>query len=265
MSSASDAHEHDSIIRCPLRRKSCAGRPEERTMATQCNVCTARKTTIFGDLNDGQLARIEKFIREKAFPKKHIIFIEEAPVESIYLIKRGTIKLYKTQPDGRSQILRIDGTGGVLGFDSLFRSTYLATAETIVESVLCQIRAADFRTLLAAEPDINHRLLKVASQELERNQNLLFTIGTGTARERLAYFLLTLYLSQCDCEQNPRKINLLISRQELSEHLGIKQETVIRNLTKLKEEKILDIKGKEIIIRNPELLTRMVEGTRMAR
>jgi CRP/FNR family transcriptional regulator len=234
-------------------------------MASKCNLCTARKTTIFGDLHDHQLEHIEQFIREKAFPKKHIIFGEGEAVASIYLIKRGTIKLYKSQPDGRSQILRIDGTGGVLGFDSLFRSTYLATAETIVESVLCQIRAADFRKLLADEPDINHRLLKAASRELERNENLLFTIGTGTARERLAYFLLTLYHSQCDCEQNPRKINLLISRQELSEHLGIKQETVIRNLARLKEEKIIDIKGKEIIIRNPERLTKTVEGTVMAR
>jgi CRP/FNR family transcriptional regulator len=234
-------------------------------MATRCNLCTARKTTIFGDLNDAQLEHIEKFIREKAFPKKQIIFYEGEPAQSIYLIKRGTIKLYKTQPDGRIQILRIDGTGGVLGFDSLFRSTYLTTAEAIVASVLCRIRTSDFRALLADEPDINRRLLKAASQELERNENLLFTIGTGSARERLAYFLLTLYLSQCDCEQNPRKINLLISRQELSEHLGIKQETVIRNLAKLKEEKILDIKGKEIVIKNPELLKKLVEGSRMAR
>lgn len=230
-------------------------------MTSRCNLCTARKTTIFSDLDNRQLEHIEQFIREKAFPKKHIIYFEDEPVESIYLVKRGTVKLYKTQPEGRSQILRIDGTGGILGFDSLFRSTYLATAETIVESVLCQIRANDFRKLLEDEPDINHRLLQAASRELEKNENLLFTIGTRTARERLAYFLMTLYNSQCDCEQNPRKINLLISRQELSEHLGIKQETVIRNLARLKQERIIDIKGKEIIIRNPELLKKTVEGT----
>ena len=230
-------------------------------MAVRCNLCTARKTTIFGDLNDAQLQHIEKFIRERSFPKRHIIYCEGEPVESIYLIKRGTIKLYKTQPDGRIQILRIDGTGCILGFDSLFRRSYLTTAETIVASVLCQIRTADFRALLDHEPDINHRLLKSASQELARNENLLFTIGTGTARERLAYFLHTLYRSQCDCQQNPRKINLLISRQEISEHLGIKPETVIRNLGRLKGEGIIEVRGKEIIIRNPELLQKTVEGT----
>jgi len=233
-------------------------------MTNHCNLCTTRKTTIFGDLDSQQLEHIERFIREKIYPKKQVIYFEDEPVENIYLIKRGTIKLYKTQPDGRSQILRIDGTGSILGFDSLFRSTYLATAETIVECVFCQIRAADFRTLLADEPDINRRLLKAASKELEKNENLLFTIGTGTARERLAYFLLTLYNSQCDCEQNPRKINLLISRQELSEHLGIKQETVIRALARLKDENIIDIRGKEIIFRNPELLKNTVDGTGLA-
>jgi CRP/FNR family transcriptional regulator len=230
-------------------------------MPSKCNFCTIRKTTIFGDLKDDDLNRIEKAVREKTYPKKQVIFWEGDPVEYIYLIKRGNIKLYKTQSDGRSQILRIDGTGGILGFDSLFSNTYLATAETIVESVLCQISANDFRTLLAKEPEINFRLLKAISKELEKNENLLFTLGTRTAKERIAYFLLNLYTSQCDCDENPKKINLLISRQEVSEHLGMKQETVIRSLSKLKDEKIIDIKGKEIIIRNPKMLEKIAQGS----
>lgn len=106
-------------------------------MASKCNFCTIRKTTIFADLKEDDLNRIERFIVEKTFPKRHIIFWEDDPVKNIYLIKRGNIKLYKTQSDGRSQILRIDGTGGVLGFDSLFGDKYLSTAEAISESVLC--------------------------------------------------------------------------------------------------------------------------------
>lgn len=223
-------------------------------MASKCNFCTIRKTTIFANLKEYDLNRIERLITEKTFTKKHIIFWEDDPVDNIYLIKRGNIKLYKSQSDGRSQILKIDGTGGVLGFDSLFGNRYLATAEAITESVLCQIKADDFRILLEKEPAINLSLLKAVSKELERNENLLFSLGTRTAKERLSYFLLNLYNSQCDCEENPKKINLVISRQEISEHLGMKQETVIRNLSKLKDERIIDIKGKEIIILNPEAL-----------
>lgn len=229
-------------------------------MASQCNFCTIRKTTILADLKKVDLNRIERLITEKTFPKRHIIFWEDDPADNIYLIKRGNIKLYKTRSDGRSQILRIDGTGGILGFDSLFGHKFLVTAETISESVLCQIKADDFRKLLENEPEINLRLLKAISKELERNENLLFTIGTRTAKERISYFLLNLYNSQCDCEDNPKKINLLISRQEISEHLGMKQETVIRNLSKLKDEKIIDIKGKEIIILNPEVLEQTALG-----
>jgi len=230
-------------------------------MASKCNYCTIRKTTILADLKEVDLNRIERLITEQTFPKKHVIFWEEDPVDNIYLIKRGNVKLYKTQSDGRSQILKIDGTGGLLGFDSLFGNNYLITAETISESVLCQIKAADFRKLLEKEPEINFRLLKALSKELERNENLLFSIGTRTARERLSYFLFNLYNSQCDCEENPKKINLLISRQEISEHLGMKQETVIRNLSKLKDEKLIDIKGKEIIILNPESLEETALGS----
>ena len=124
-------------------------------MASKCNFCTIRKTTIFADLKEVDLNRIEKLITEKSFPKRHIIFWEDDPVKSIYLIKRGNVKLYKTQSDGRSQILNIYGTGGILGFDSLFGNKYLATGETIAESVLCQIKVEDFRKLLENEPAIN--------------------------------------------------------------------------------------------------------------
>ena len=229
-------------------------------MASQCNFCTIRKTTILADLKEDDLDRIEKLITEKTFPKRRIIFWEDDPVKNIYLVKRGNIKLYKTQSDGRSQILNIAGTGSVLGFDSLFGNKYLATAEAIAESVLCQIKAEDFRQLLEKEPAINLRLLKAVSRELEKNENLLFSLGTRTAKERLSYFLLNLYNSQCDCEDNPKKINLLISRQEISEHLGMKQETVIRNLSKLKDERIIDIKGKEIVILHPATLEKTALG-----
>ena len=230
-------------------------------MASKCNFCTIRKTTIFADLKEDELNRIERLITEKIFPKRQIIFWEDDPVKNIYLIKRGNIKLYKTRSDGRSQILNIYGTGGILGFDSLFVNNYLTTGETIAESVLCQIKANDFRELLAKEPAINLQLLKAVSRELEKNENLLFTLGTRTAKERISYFLFNLYNSQCDCEDNPKKINLLISRQEISEHLGMKQETVIRNLSKLKDEKIIEIKGKEIVILDSEVLEESALGS----
>jgi len=41
----------------------------------------------------------------------------------------------------------------------------------------------------------------------------------------------------------------------------MKQETVIRNLSKLKDEKIIDIKGKEIIILNPEVIEKIAQGS----
>jgi len=41
----------------------------------------------------------------------------------------------------------------------------------------------------------------------------------------------------------------------------MKQETVIRNLSKLKDEKIIDIKGKEIIIVNPAVLEETAKGS----
>ena len=219
-----------------------------------CNECTARKATFFSDLNDNELLQISDLIQTCTLKKKEIIFFENDPMTDIYLIKNGIIKIYKSLQDGRQQILRLCGLGDILGLDAIFSGQYFSMAQAVTECVLCKIPRDSFLSFINQKQKLTLKLLQTTSRELAFSQNQIFNLGTRTAKERIADFLIYVYNSQCSCDVNPRKINLSLSRQEISEMLGIKQETVVRSLTKLKEANYIKIKGREITLVNlPEL------------
>jgi len=172
----------------------------------------------------------------------------------IYLVKNGIIKIIKSLPDGRQQILRLCGLSDVLGLDAIFSKTYLSTAQSVTETVLCKIHKKEFLTFLYQKQDLALKLLQATSQELAFSRNQIFNLGIRTAKERIADFLLYIYNSQCSCDVNPKKITLFVTRQEISELLGIQKETVVRILSQLKAANLIQIKGRQITLHNlPEL------------
>jgi CRP-like cAMP-binding protein len=222
-----------------------------------CNECTIRKTTIFSILNEIELSSIGKLIETLTVKKKGTVFFENDSMTDIYLVKNGIIKVYKSLQDGRQQILRLCGLGEILGLDAIFLKRYLTTAKAVTESTICKIHKKDFLDFISTKQKLSLKLLQATSEELAFSQNQIFNLGTRTAKERIADFLLYVYNSQCDCKVNPKKINLCISRQEISELLGIKQETVVRILTQLRIANLIQIQGRDITLLNPAALSKL--------
>ena len=221
---------------------------------SSCNECTIRKTTIFSSLSNTELSTINSIIQTIHYRKKESVFLENSPMTDIYLVKNGIVKVYKSVQDGRQQILRLCGLGDILGLDAVFSEHYYTTAKAVVDSTVCKISKKDFLDFIYSNQKLAVKLLQATSKELAFSQTQIFNLGTRTAKERIADFLLYVYNSQCSCDANTRKINLPISRQEISELLGIKQETAVRILTQLRVANLIQIKGREITLLNPSAL-----------
>ncbi len=215
-----------------------------------CNTCTIRKSTVFSNLNKKELNFLGTIVQPVTLRKKDFVFLENEPITSFYLIKNGLIKIYKSQEDGRQQILRLSGLGDIIGLDAIFSHHYVSTAQVVTDSVLCRIPQKEFLAFISQTQKLALKLLQKTSEELAFSRNQIFNLGTRTAKERIADFLLYLHHSQCSCEVNPRKISFPMTRQEISELLGLKQETVIRTLSQLKSENVIQIKGRDITLLN---------------
>jgi CRP/FNR family transcriptional regulator len=184
-----------------------------------------------------------------------VIFLAGDPCEGLYIIRTGRVKLVRSSSAGKEQILKILGAGDLLGFEVFYNGpSYENTAMVMDDAELCYIGKDDFFKILEAEPGVSRQLIMSMGMELKLAYERIGDLGLFNAREKLAHLLYTLAVEYGVTEDGGVRLHLTLSRLEIAELLGITQETSIRLLKTFKEEGVLEIRRKEIVIKSLERL-----------
>jgi len=222
-------------------------------MGCDCKNCIVRDLTILSDLDFGELEKVSALIYLKSFKRKKVVFLEDTPSSTVYMIKTGNVKTYKSLPDGREQIISVLSAGDMLGFDSLYDDKYSCTAEVIQDVELCCIKKSDLIRLLKENPEVNMKFIKIMNRELNRAQERIRDLGLKDAHEKVATLLMSLFTSRPAFG----KPGFTLSRQEISEMVGVAQETVIRILSEFRSDGVIHTEGKHIVVVQPDELKRL--------
>lgn len=217
-----------------------------------CSLCQCRikENTLFTDLSEGQLDAFKDVIISSAFSKRDIIFLEGDVVKGLYVVRIGRVKLLRVSASGKEQIIKILNPGDILGFEIFYGAdNFTNTAVAMEECELCYISRGDFFRIIDSDSGVARKLILSLGRELNEAYGRIGNLGLLNAREKLAHLLASLggeYGKELD--DGRIRLNLTLSRLEIAELLGITQETSIRLLKGFKEEGIISIKRKEIII-----------------
>jgi CRP/FNR family transcriptional regulator len=104
-------------------------------------------------------------------------------------------------------------------------------------------------------------LLEISLGEIARLNDLSFAIGTLSASQRLASFLGRLMTRVGRREGQDIVFHLPMAREDISDHLGMKIETVSRSFTDLRKRGLLALpEPSRVIVLNPVGLERMAGG-----
>lgn len=223
-------------------------------MVCDCQDCIIRDVTIFSNLGAQELESISQLTHLSKYRRHQILFLEGNPTQMAFIIKSGMIKISKSLEDGREQILRILKPGDILGFEAIYKDSYSATAETLSEAQLCCLSKERFLHLLETNPGISLKMVQALGRELEEARAKIRDLGLKNAREKMATFLLSQISPSDKFGSKGQKLTLGLSRQEISEMVGLSQETVSRILSEFKKDKIIKMNRKEIVILNPARL-----------
>ncbi len=219
-----------------------------------CN-CLIKDNTLFSDLTDGQLEVFKEAVKTSLHKKRDVIFVEGDPCPGFYVVKSGRVKLLKTSRDGKEQIIKILQPGELLGMETFYDGKrYGNTAMAMDDCEICFIEKRTFFDIIGRHPTIAKKIIIALSKELDNAYSKIGTMGLLNAKEKMAHLLYTLGKDYGSNENGRIKLNLSLSRLEIAELLGITQETAIRLLKSFKDEGIIEIKRKEIIIKSPEKL-----------
>lgn len=154
---------------------------------------------------------------------------------NLYKIESGLVRLYRILNDGRRQIISFRFAGDILGFESGAERHCGAEAVTAV-----RIRSLDQTSAyrrLRDDPALAPQLVSLLSQELENAREQIAVLNRRSAIEKLAAFILELHRRQGE----PEAVEIELSRTDIADFLGLTIETVSRNLTKLRNRRIIDL------------------------
>ena len=192
-----------------------------------------------------------------------LVFYEGLPAYGLYILCEGKIKVAKRLKGGRSQILKLLAPGEVLGEKTLFdQETYTCYAKALEPSRLMFIPREDFLAFMRKYPDVAFRLIEKLSRELKAFGDKLVEISAYSAKERMARVLLE--LAQAFGRETPEGLDIGVElpRGEIAEMAGVTTETTVRILSEFKDQGILALPGRRIVILKPEELRSMAHPFR---
>jgi len=121
---------------------------------------TIRGSVMLQGMNDVELARLAAVCEERAMAEGMTVFIENMPGESLFLIRRGTIRISKMFAEGNEKILIVLGPEDIFGemavIDGLPRA---ATARVAEDVELISLNKKDFARLCTEEPALALKLV----------------------------------------------------------------------------------------------------------
>ncbi|MFD1851210.1 Crp/Fnr family transcriptional regulator [Oceanobacillus bengalensis] len=202
-------------------------------MSESCNhgvsmnqLCVS-KVPFFNHLAMDEMLKITEMSRHVNFKKGETIFREGDPLEYLYIVHQGRVKIYQLFESGKEQLLRILDPGEFMGELALFTEKTLDSyAEAMEKTQICAIHRDDMQQLMQKHPTIAVKILEQFSNRLDETEKLVGNLSSKDVETRTASYLLELVKVTESLE-----IVLPMSKKDLASYLGTTSETISRRLS----------------------------------
>lgn len=214
---------------------------------------------LFNDLDVAELEQLATLARTRAVGRGNVIFYEDDPGTSCYIIVKGKVKIVVNADDGREHILGVLQDGDFFGEMSLIDGQPRSASAVAVEDVqMVTIQRDEFLKLLRSSPEISLKLLVTLSQRLRTADRNMESLAFLSAPGRVARLLLE--LGKDHGEKTPEGLTFThnMTRQELASLAGTSRETLTRVLMDYQDRGIIHLDKNRLTLKNEAKLKEMM-------
>jgi CRP-like cAMP-binding protein len=196
-----------------------------------------------------ELDMLKPHLVRKEEKKGKVIFRAGTTSKGLYILKKGKVKIYQINKDGKEQIVHIYRKGEMMGYRPLLcNEPHPVHAMALEDVVITFIPASVLLESLNMAPTISRRLLVNLSHEFNVWVNKISFFSQQPIREKVALSLLILNETYKSTTK-PRLHTIIdLSREDLANYVGTTVETLVRMLRFFKDKKIIHAQGRKITV-----------------
>jgi CRP/FNR family transcriptional regulator, anaerobic regulatory protein len=206
--------------------------------------CASIGCSICAGLSPSAKQELARLARTRSFCAGETILAEADEIGFVGHVIEGVLRMQKTLPDGRQQIVGLLLPGDMFG--RVFADVSPVAIEAATQVTLCCYNRVRFEALFARFPELEHRILLAISHELDAAQDWLLLLATQSVTERVATFLLILRrrrasLVASSAAHEGSFVEVPITRKDMAAYLGTTAESISRTIHTLARIRIISI------------------------
>lgn len=214
---------------------------------------------LFEDIPYEEKLKIEKLTVTNKHGKNENIYFPDEPSTDIYFVASGRVKIASNSVDGKENIKAIIYEGEMFGETGLIDNERfdkrIDFAQSMEEdTVVCVISYDDMKQIIKTQKHLNDRLIKQITKRLRRTEKRLESIVFKDARTRLIDFIKELALDLGKPVGHEMLVKHRLTHQEIANITAISRQKVTTLLNELKQENLIYLERKSMLIRNMDSL-----------
>lgn len=206
-------------------------------MSPQCIKTEQTPLTIYSGLVAADIAALDALVSLRSLGTGEFLFHQHTPGTSVYMLEKGILMMERSTSTGRRQVVAFMHPGNFIGI--AHNEHYDFTVSALTTATIREIPAKPFITLQEKSPQLMTNVRRIGGNILAHTLDQVFALGQKKAHERVC-FLLKQLADRLPPQQN-HSIELVMTRQDIADYLGLTIETVSRAFGKLRREGVIDI------------------------
>lgn len=215
----------------------------------KCQNCSISELCLPFTLNNQELKSLDDIIdRKRPFHKGDKIYSDGQEMNALYAIRSGTFKTFTVNEQGEEQITGFHLAGDLMGFDAIADSKHKSFAQALETSMICEIPYNNLDVLSDTMPKLKKQVLRLMSNEIRTDQEMLTLLNRKNAEQRVATFLVNLSDRYHDRGLSSSEFRLTMTRSDIGNYIGLTVETISRLLNRFHKNGIIKVDGRLITI-----------------
>ena len=201
-----------------------------------------KANSYFRGLEESILDELAQGTSLRRYERGEVVCWEDEPCVGLFIVERGTVKLFKTSPQGRELIIRIFEEGASFNEVPVFDyGRNPVNAAALDECDLWLVDAQSIRTAMQLHPEMSKEVILSLTANLRKLVSMVEELSFYQVTNRLARLI-----SQLNEDQLAGQASQRLTQDQMAARLGTVREVVARSLRTLERSGAIRVRNRQI-------------------